>query len=106
MLALLAEFVMQIMARICEAPISRYSENLQTKRSVLAKLLELYNATEVLLAASEHAANEFRSYSDGTETVTRIVSAKRLTDVHEKFEAFSKCIDETSGVLKIYDVGC
>lgn len=105
MLAVLADFVTRILANISERAFARHNENLQIKRSMLAKLLELYNSTEVLLSVCESVAKEFREYAEGHETITRVVSSKRLKKLHEEFLDFSKKIRETAAVLEIYDPG-
>ncbi len=103
MLSIFSAFVSSVVSVIVEKAISAGHNDMVLRRSVLAKLLGFYDALQDLRKASQIAMNEFEGYAQANITPTKIVSAKRLAEIADKFQTFRSKQRDLVSALEIYD---
>lgn len=103
MFAILSQYLELVLKLMIEKGFDYGRNKLEIRRSLLSKLLELYNAVQALGNAVETALSEFDSYARKEDVATKVVSARILAQVADSFERLYGAEQEVTKVLEIYD---
>jgi hypothetical protein len=103
MLDLLIQIVTNAVSKVVESGIEHVSGKASSKRPLAVALIELYDATVSLEAASQAAYDAFRQIRDGEKVPLRIRVRDRLDALFRASEAFGTRVGAVYSRLGIYD---
>ncbi|MGX5720172.1 hypothetical protein [Shinella zoogloeoides] len=103
MFEILSEYICFIIKYSIENGLDYGKNKLDKRRDVLAKLLILYNSLQDLREKSNEIYMEFKAYSQGEDTPTKIISSRKLGELLESFKIFRAANSEISKAMGVYD---
>ena len=103
MFEILTKLIIDSLSKIIGKSVEAVSDDISRKRSLLSRLIDLYDSVHKLEIAAVESYRAFSRYADGSGAATKTVIDSRLRSVREALDSLVDKLRQVETLLNIYD---